>query len=141
MNTRDRAAFVRSCVWHAGCNSRKHGPDAGSSGESKAWKQEERSMNLRRLTPGNGTTAFQIDIDRLIDAAYSAASGHAAFGTGVFPAVDVRETDKEYTLQVDLPGVNPKDVKIELLRDVLTLRGERTKVGESADQAARRSER
>jgi HSP20 family protein len=41
------------------------------------------------------------------------------------PAVDVSEDEKEILVQVDLPGVDPKDVDIQVKENVLTLRGER----------------
>ena len=45
---------------------------------------------------------------------------------GFVPAVDVHETEKAYTLSFDLPGVNPKDVKIEVENGTLTVAGTRT---------------
>jgi len=41
------------------------------------------------------------------------------------PAVDIRETDKELVVKADLPGVDPKDVKIHVRDGYLTLEGER----------------
>ena len=37
------------------------------------------------------------------------------------PQVDVEETDKEMIVKVDLPGVNPKDIQIELMDSYLTI--------------------
>jgi HSP20 family protein len=42
------------------------------------------------------------------------------------PAVDIRETDEELTLFVDLPGMSREDVAITLENQVLTIAGERT---------------
>jgi HSP20 family protein len=39
------------------------------------------------------------------------------------PRVDVEETEKEFTVRADLPGVDPKDVDIQVVDNVLTLRG------------------
>nr|WP_309685396.1 Hsp20/alpha crystallin family protein [Armatimonas sp.] len=41
------------------------------------------------------------------------------------PAVDVLETPEALTLHVELPGVKPEEIEIELTGDTLTLRGER----------------
>jgi HSP20 family protein len=41
------------------------------------------------------------------------------------PAVDVIDADKEYLLEVDLPGVDPKSVQIELEQGLLQIKGER----------------
>jgi HSP20 family protein len=52
------------------------------------------------------------------------ASGPAQ-SSGWLPRVDVKETDKEYVLSVELPGVSPKDVSIEVKDGVLTISGEK----------------
>ena len=44
---------------------------------------------------------------------------------GWLPAVDVREDDDAYRILVDLPGIDPKQVKIEMSADTLSLKGER----------------
>ncbi|MDA0205608.1 MAG: Hsp20 family protein [Acidobacteria bacterium] len=41
------------------------------------------------------------------------------------PAVDVIDADKEYVLEVDLPGVDPKSVQVELEQGLLQIKGER----------------
>ena len=41
-------------------------------------------------------------------------------GTTV-PAVDVRETDSEYLMEVELPGLTDKDVEVKLDNNLLTL--------------------
>jgi HSP20 family protein len=39
--------------------------------------------------------------------------------------VDVSEDGEGYTFQLDLPGLDPNDIKIEMNGDTLTVRGER----------------
>jgi HSP20 family protein len=41
------------------------------------------------------------------------------------PLVDVKQTPKETTFLIDLPGLEEKDVEIEIDRDVLTISGRR----------------
>ena len=41
------------------------------------------------------------------------------------PAVDIYETENELVLRADVPGVDPKDVGIQLENGTLTLKGER----------------
>src|SRR5690349_2967712 len=41
------------------------------------------------------------------------------------PTVDISETEAEYAIQAELPGVKKEDVKVTLQNDVLTIRGER----------------
>jgi HSP20 family protein len=41
------------------------------------------------------------------------------------PRVDVRENDKEITIDVELPGIDKKDVKVEVKDNTLSISGER----------------
>lgn len=40
------------------------------------------------------------------------------------PAMDVVENDREIAIRIDLPGIKPEDVKVELEDNVLTVSGE-----------------
>ncbi len=48
--------------------------------------------------------------------------------TGFTPLVDVRETDDEYLVMVDLPGVKAEDVSIEVHDETLSISGSRVPV-------------
>jgi HSP20 family protein len=41
------------------------------------------------------------------------------------PRVDVIDADKQYVLEVDLPGVDPQSVQVELEQGLLQIKGER----------------
>jgi HSP20 family protein len=43
----------------------------------------------------------------------------------VTPQIEVSETDKEIQITAELPGIDPKDVDVTLVDDVLTIRGEK----------------
>ena len=43
------------------------------------------------------------------------------FGRHVVPAVDVKETDSEYLMEVELPGLSEKDVEVKLDNTLLTI--------------------
>jgi HSP20 family protein len=57
------------------------------------------------------------------------------------PAVDIQETDKEYTVKADLPEVKKEDVKVELENGVLTIEGERKQEKEEKGKRFHRVER
>lgn len=57
------------------------------------------------------------------------------------PRVDVEETDKEFLVKADLPGVDPKNIEISLVHDVLTIKGERKEEKEEKGKHFQRSER
>ena len=56
------------------------------------------------------------------------------------PAVDISERDKEYLVKAQLPGVRKDDVKIEFMKGVLTLSGERKFEKEEKDEKTHRIE-
>jgi HSP20 family protein len=54
----------------------------------------------------------------------SAGNGNRV--TGFTPLVDVHETQEEYLVKVDLPGVKADDVSVEVNDNVLSISGSRT---------------
>jgi HSP20 family protein len=63
---------------------------------------------------------------RLMDDVFGRVLGTGV--TGWTPSLDVRETDDEYLVLVDLPGVSQEDVTIELDNRVLSISGTRVPV-------------
>lgn len=57
-----------------------------------------------------------------------------------FPAVDVEETQQAFEMSVDLPGMDPKEVKVAIEGNVLTLSGERSYEKRSGDRRSDREE-
>ena len=57
------------------------------------------------------------------------------------PSVDLSETNKEYIVRAEIPGVDPKDFDISLNNNVLTIRGERKHEKETKDEDFHRIER
>ncbi len=60
--------------------------------------------------------------------------------TAWLPAMDVQETDKDFQLRVELPGVDPEKVEVTVDGNMLTLRGEKKDVRESNDKGFQRTE-
>ena len=50
-------------------------------------------------------------------------------------AVDVAEDDKAYTITAELPGIDEKDVDVNITEDVLTLKGEKRAEKEEKDKS------
>ena len=59
-----------------------------------------------------------------------------SLGQRQLPAVDIRETEKAYVLEAELPGFNEKDIEIRLNSKHLTIESKKTeeKNGENATQ-------
>jgi len=68
------------------------------------------------------------DIDRLLDETVGALQPTLATQAGRAtwaPAADVRESENEYVLELELPGVDPATLEITVDRGVLTVAGDR----------------
>ena len=50
---------------------------------------------------------------------------HERNGDDLAPGADLRETDKEFVLEVDLPGISKKDVTIDVTGRRVSIRGQR----------------
>jgi HSP20 family protein len=57
------------------------------------------------------------------------------------PPVDIAEDDKEYTIKVELPGVNKEDVRVSVEGGVLSITGERKAEKEEKNKKYHRIER
>jgi len=56
------------------------------------------------------------------------------------PAVNIKEDDKKFTLDLAVPGIDKKDLKIELNEDVLTISSERKEEKEENREDYKRRE-
>jgi len=62
-------------------------------------------------------------------------------GTGWSPAIDVSQREGTYNIHAELPGLDPKDVKVEVENDALVIQGERRSEHEEKQGGMQRSER
>jgi HSP20 family protein len=80
-------------------------------------------MALIRWEPVRELAAMQQEMNRLFDTFFDTGNGSGP--RRWVPAMDLVEHDDEFILRADLPGLDEKDVKIEVEGDVLTISGER----------------
>lgn len=65
------------------------------------------------------------ELDRLFDDAFVPPVGGEPARTAWAPAADVRETQDEYLIELELPGVDPAAVEVTAERGLLSVRGEK----------------
>jgi HSP20 family protein len=120
--------------------------------EIKKWipwnwfkKEEEdggRAVPLRQASSqrhgwshDNPIERFHREVDHLFNQAFE-SFGRSPFRTNqpmrtrlndglLKPTLDLGATDREYTIAVEIPGVDEKDVKVEISNDTLTIQGEK----------------
>lgn len=111
-------------------------------------------MNLKSLIPvgrqrgvartDNPFVSLQNEIDRLFDdftrGFPSLSMGNGGM-TAMVPTMDVAETDKEIEITAELPGLEEKDVQINVANNILTIRGEKEAEKEQKDKNYRMVER
>lgn len=98
-------------------------------------------MNLRRYNnPWNLLNTLQRE---LYNPEYNQLSndGGSVATANWAPSVDIIENDKAFTLQADIPGVDPKDIEISMEKGVLTIKGERRSENVEEGENYRRVER
>ncbi len=115
-------------------------------------EDQARNVPMQRGVPQIYSPLMQLhqDIDRMLDSVFR-GFGLPSMGIDSMlsnensllrPNVDIASTDKEYTITVEVPGVDEKDVKLELSQDgTLTIRGEKKQEKEQKDKNYYRVER
>jgi HSP20 family protein len=73
------------------------------------------------------------EIDRLFEDTFGRGDTMSSWS----PAVDVRETDQEMRLELELPGINPEEVELTTENGILTIRGEKRGERKEGDEKSR----
>jgi len=95
-------------------------------------------MTLVRWTPFTELENMQRHLSRVFDNPDLSAIPESDHW---LPVMDIRETDKALLVQAELPGIEKKDVKVEVKDDVLTISGERKYEKDVKEENVHRIER
>ena len=91
--------------------------------------------------PSRDLLGLRDEVDRLFDSAFQPRVPGVDWPAAISPPVDIEETQDEFVVRADVPGVSQKDVKVSLHGDVLTIRGERRQAKETKTENLHRVER
>jgi HSP20 family protein len=101
--------------------------------------------SLVRWQPFQEFTALQRQMNRLFDNVFSRTPlmpfDENLAGWEFGPPVDIYEDDQKLTFKVEVPGIDEKDIKVEIENKVLTVRGERKLEKDIKEENFRRMER
>lgn len=107
-------------------------------------------MVIRTLTPWRGRSRIVnplgSELDELFDRFtrsfdLAPAWNGEEFQAGLTPRVDVQESEKEYVVNAELPGIAESDIDVSLSDDILTISGEKKQEQEEKDKNFHRVER
>jgi HSP20 family protein len=108
--------------------------------EIQIFRQEELTMALVRYEPWNVLNQLRREMDRMFEGGENAEGSNIVTADWT-PAVDIKETDTAFVITADIPGVDPKDIEVNMENGVLTIRGERKEEKEEEREGYKRIER
>jgi len=89
--------------------------------------------------PGRDFPSLRKELDRLFEG-FGLDIPFAAEGEWA-PAMDITENQDAYTVKAELPGMDPKEIDVQVIGDILTVRGERKQEKEEKKENYIRTER
>ncbi|WP_414624767.1 Hsp20/alpha crystallin family protein [Calothrix sp. CCY 0018] len=96
-------------------------------------------MALIRYNPWHEVNALQRSFNRLFDDMI--APDNSDFGNiSKVPAAELSETDNAVNLKLEVPGMNAKDLDIQVTENAVSIRGERKEETTTEENGTKRSE-
>jgi HSP20 family protein len=96
---------------------------------------------MKAIAPWNGMTGLRREMDRLFDRFWEGESTELPALTEWRPAMEVSETKDFVVVKAEIPGIDPKEIKVNLANQVLTIEGEKKQDREEKDERFYRFER
>jgi HSP20 family protein len=90
-------------------------------------------MAITRWDPFGEMLKMQRDMDRIFSRMGSTEGAPGTLTTAWMPRINVRQSGDDLAVHVELAGISPEDVDIEVTDGVLTVRGERRAESETED--------
>ncbi len=99
-------------------------------------------MNLVRWDPYRELEEMSTRLNRLFGRSAASSNGNEMMVQADWtPSVDISETEEEFHIKAELPGVKKENVKVTLENGILTLQGERAQEREEKGRKYHRIER
>ena len=123
------------------------------------WLKDEETPGRSRNVPVSSSPSqfhlplmqFHDEIDRMFDSVFRNFGIPSLSQDNMFarteqnmmlrPNVDIAANDKEYAITVEVPGVDEKDVRLELVGNTLVIKGEKKQESEKKEKDFYRVER
>ncbi len=100
------------------------------------WTRGDRERNpATRSDAVSPVVSLHREMNRLFDDVFRGFDDARFFGgRNGWPSLDVEETEKEYRVTAELPGIEERDVEVLLQDGVLTVRGEKRQESENRNR-------
>ncbi|WP_019504937.1 Hsp20/alpha crystallin family protein [Pleurocapsa sp. PCC 7319] len=97
-------------------------------------------MALIRYNPWQEVNSLQRQLNRLFDDTLSSENGGNFSNLSKIPAAELSETDDALHLKIEIPGMEAKDLDIQVMADQVAIAGERKSETKSEAKGVTRSE-
>ena len=97
-------------------------------------------MALIRYNPWQEVNSLQRQLNRLFDDALSTENWDNFSNLSKIPAAELSETDDTLLLKLEVPGMEAKDLDIQVMADKVAIAGERKSETKFEDKGVTRSE-
>ena len=98
-------------------------------------------MSLVRYEPWNAMEQLRREMGRMFEGQTSAEEGSSIATSDWVPAVDIKETEKEFLIHADIPGVDPDEIDVHMEEGMLSIKGERESESKEEREGYKRIER
>jgi HSP20 family protein len=96
---------------------------------------------MKTLVPWRGMANLRDEMDRMFER-FGETRWPDVFGAGEWaPSMDVAETKEALVVKLEVPGLDPKEIQLELQENLLTVKGEKKQEKEEKDERYHRVER
>jgi HSP20 family protein len=96
-----------------------------------------RWKNRGEMTPFSALRDLEGQFNRMFDEMFEGNAG----GRGWSPAIDLVETEDNYLIEADLPGMHKDDIELVVVDNLVTIKGERKYQSEARREGYHRFER
>ena len=97
-------------------------------------------MRLVRYNPWREIDTLQHQLNRLFDDSLVPTTWRDFGSLDKVPAAEIRETEDAIHLKLEVPGMEAKDLNVEVTEDAVSISGERKEETKSSDKGVTRSE-
>ena len=91
-------------------------------------------MDIMPWRPFGGLSPLRKDVESLWNRFLGETSSLGAFTEDWMPSVDISETEKNFVVKAELPGIEAKDVDISISGNRLIIKGEKKREEEEKDE-------